>query len=54
MDYFNDVLAIFLGLDRGSSIAVYAVSESSRISSKTSYFGSEDERRSNAFGMTWE
>ncbi len=34
MDYFNDVLATFLGLERVSCIAVYAGSESSQISSK--------------------
>ncbi len=34
MDYFNDVLTTFLGLECGSSMAVYAGSESSRISSK--------------------
>ncbi len=34
MDYFNDVFTAFLGLERGSSVAVYAGSESSRISSK--------------------
>ncbi len=36
MDYFNDVRTTFLGLERGSCIAVYAQSESSRISSKKS------------------
>ncbi len=36
MGYFNDVLTTFLGLERGSSIAVYGGSESSRISSKIS------------------
>ncbi len=36
MDYFNDVLATFLDLESGSSIAVYGGSESSRISSKIS------------------
>ncbi len=36
MDYFNDVLTTFLGLERFSCIAVYAGSESSRISSKIS------------------
>ncbi len=37
MDYFNDVLTMFLGLEREpSSLAVYGVSESSRISSKIS------------------
>ncbi len=34
MDYFNNVLTTFLGLERGSYIAVYSESESSRISSK--------------------
>ncbi len=38
MDHFNDVLTTFLGLERGSCVAVYAGSESSRISSKISYF----------------
>ncbi len=33
MDYFNDVLTTFLGLERGSYVAVHAGSESSRISS---------------------
>ncbi len=37
MDYFKDVLTTFLGLERGSCIAVYAGSESSRISSNISY-----------------
>ncbi len=34
MDYFNDVLTTFLGLERGSCVAVYAGSESSQISLK--------------------
>ncbi len=34
MEYFNNVLTNFLGLERGSSVAVYAGSESSQISSK--------------------
>ncbi len=34
MDYFNDILTTFLGLERGNCVAVYAGSESSRISSK--------------------
>ncbi len=38
MDYFNDVLTTFLGLERGSCSAVYGGSESSRISSKISSF----------------
>ncbi len=37
MDYFKDVLTTFLGLERGSCIAVYAGPESSRISSKIKY-----------------
>ncbi len=36
MDYFNDVLTTFLGLDRGSTLAVYGGSESSQISSNIS------------------
>ncbi len=36
MDYFNNVLTTFLGFDRGSTLAVYGGSESSRISSKIS------------------
>ncbi len=52
MDYFNDVLATFLGLEIGSCIAVYAGSESSRISSWISlYLCSEDEWRS--YGTKW-
>ncbi len=38
MDYFNNVLTTFLGLKRVSCIAIYAVSESSRIWSKKSWF----------------
>ncbi len=38
MDYFNNVFTTFLGLERVSCIAVYAGSESSRISSKISWF----------------
>ncbi len=30
-EYFSDVLTTFLGLERGSYVAVYAGSESSRI-----------------------
>ncbi len=36
MDYFTDVLATILDLDLGSSLAVYAGSERSRILSKIS------------------
>ncbi len=35
-DYFNNVLTTFLGLERGSCVAVYGGSESSWISSKIS------------------
>ncbi len=34
MDYFNNVLTTFLGLERVSCVALYKGSESSRISSK--------------------
>ncbi len=43
MDYFNDVFTNFLILEHVSCITVYAVSESTWISSKISY----------RFGMTW-
>ncbi len=36
MDYFNDILTTFLGLEHVSCVAVYGASESSRISSKKS------------------
>ncbi len=36
MDFFSNVLMPFLGLERGSCIAVYGGSESSRMSSKIS------------------
>ncbi len=36
MDYFNNILTNFLGLERGSYIAVYGESESSQISLKIS------------------
>ncbi len=38
MDYFNDVLTTFLGLEHGSCVAVYGESESSPISSNISSF----------------
>ncbi len=53
MDYFNDFFTTFLGLGRISCVAVYAGSESSRISSKYLNLCSEDERRSCGFGTTW-
>ncbi len=40
--YFNDVLATFLGLECGRSVAVYAESESFWISSKYLNLCSED------------
>ncbi len=52
MDYFNNVLTTFLGLEHGSCVAVYAGSESSRISSKYLNLCSEDEQRSYGFGTT--
>ncbi len=52
MDYFNDVLATFLDLDRGNILAVYGGSESSQNSSKYLDLCSEDEQRSYGFGTT--
>ncbi len=52
MDYFNDVLNIFLGLEHVSCVVVYGGSECSRISSKNLNLCSEDERRSYRFGTT--
>ncbi len=46
MDYFNDVLIAFLGLECVSCIAVYGGSESSRIHKKYLNLCSKDERRS--------
>ncbi len=55
MDYFNDILTTFLGLERGNCVAVYAGSESSRISSKNLNFCSENERneRRCLTGLGW-
>ncbi len=53
MDYFNNVLTTFLGLECVSCIAVYGGSESSRNSQKYLHLCSEDERRSYGFGTTW-
>ncbi len=52
MDYFNDVLTTFLGLECGSCVAVYegSVWISSKIYSNVF---SEDQRRSYGFGTTW-
>ncbi len=43
MDYFNDLLATFLDLDRGRILAVYAGSENTQNSSKIMNLCSEDE-----------
>ncbi len=54
MDYFNDVLTTFLGLERVSYIAVYAGSQKALgYHQKYLHLCSEDERRSNRFGTTW-
>ncbi len=51
MDYFNDVLTIFLGLERGSCIAVYAESyKALGFHQKYLDLCSKDERRSYRFG----
>ncbi len=51
MDYFNDVLTTFLGLEWGSSLACYAGSESSQILLNVSLC-SEDEQRFYGFETT--
>ncbi len=43
MDYFNDLLATFLDLDRSRILAVYAGSENTQNSSKIINLCSEDE-----------
>ncbi len=53
MDYFNDVLTTFLGLEYFSCVAVYGGLESFWISSNYLNLCSEDERRSYGFGKTW-
>ncbi len=53
MDYFNDVLTTFLGLQRVSFLAVYGGSESSRFLQKYLNLCSEDEWKSYRFGTTW-
>ncbi len=52
MDYFNDVLTTFLGLEWGSSLVCYAGSESSQILLNVSLC-SEDEQRFYGFETTW-
>ncbi len=49
---FNDVLTTFLGLERGSAVANYGGSESSRISLKYLNLRFEDEQRSCGVGRT--
>ncbi len=50
MDYFNDVLSTFLGLERVSCIAVYGVVR--KLSQKYLNLCSKDERRAYRFGTT--
>ncbi len=52
MDYVNDVLTTFLGLERVSCLAVSGGSESSRICQKYPNLCSEDKQRSYGFGIT--
>ncbi len=52
MDYFTDVLSMFLCVERDNIVAVYGGSESSQIPSKYLNLFSEDERRSYGFGTT--
>ncbi len=51
MDYFTDLLATFLDVDRGNIIAVYGRSESSQIS-HILICVPNGERRSYGFGTT--
>ncbi len=54
MDYFNDVLTMFLDLDRVRILAVYGrVKELLGIHHQYLNLCSEDERRSYRFGTTW-
>ncbi len=50
MDYFKNVLATFLSLDRVRTLAVYG--KALRITKKYDNLCSEDERRSYRFGTT--
>ncbi len=53
MDYFNNVLTMFLDLDRGNYMAVSGESQRAlRINQKYLIFCSEDEQRSYGFGTT--
>ncbi len=53
MDYYNDVLTTFLGLERVSCIAVYAVWKLFDFTQKYLNLCSEDEQISYGFGTTW-
>ncbi len=53
MDYFNDVLAMFLSLDRVRILAVYESQRALGFHQKYLNLCSEDERRSYGFGTTW-
>ncbi len=53
MDYFTDLLATFLCVDRGNILAVYGGSESSQNSSKISYFVLQWRTKVLRFGLTW-
>ncbi len=46
MDYFNDVLTMFLDLDRGSTLAVWEGKRALGIHQKYLNLCSEDEQRS--------
>ncbi len=52
MNYFTNVLAVFLCLDHGRRLALYGGSESSQIPSKYLNLCSEDEQKSYGFGTT--
>ncbi len=52
MDYFNDLLATFLDLDRVRILAVYGGSESLGLHQKYLNLCSEDEQMSYGFGTT--
>ncbi len=54
MEYFTDVLATLLDLDRGSNLAVYGrVRELSDVFKSILICVPKDERRSYEFGTTW-
>ncbi len=53
MDYFNNVLTNFLGLERVSCVAVMQGQKALRFNKNYLNLCSEDERRSYRFGTTW-